>query len=245
MADFNIAYPKTVSNEGYYVSQDWFRSHGDRNSGETYMGIDRIQNPSWEGWAVIDRYKAQHGTPAYNFRFPVSLGLEDMVKARAKKNYWDAIHGDDIQDQDVAQMMFEQVWGGYGGIKRIQNVINTMYSPPIKVDGGVGTETLTAINNIDSNRLYQGIYEDRKKWIETTGKAVNAAAVGGWLSRLERFRKDVVSDIQQASESAGQAFSSVSETLKRNPVLLFSGVALVLLGIGLFYEFANSKNNSQ
>ena len=53
MADFNIAYPKTVSNEGYYVSQDWFRSHGDRNSGETYMGIDRIQNPSWEGWAVI------------------------------------------------------------------------------------------------------------------------------------------------------------------------------------------------
>jgi lysozyme family protein len=245
MADFNKAYPKTVSNEGYYVSQDWFRTHGDRNSGETYMGVDRIQNPSWEGWAIIDRYKAQHGAIPYNTRLPQELGLEDMVKAEAKKKYWDAIHGDDIQDQDVAQMMFEQVWGGYGGITRIQKVINTMYSPALKIDGGVGRDTLIAVNSIDPNKLYQAIYDDRKNWIQTTGKKVNAKAVGGWLSRLERFRKDVSDDIQAASESVGKAISYTTDTFKRNPVLLFSGVAIVLLGFGLLYKYAHSNERSQ
>ena len=239
MADFDIAYPKTSGNEGYYVSQEFWRANGNTNSGETYMGVDRIQNPSWEGWAIIDQYKAQNGTPPYNFRFPVSLGLEDLVKQYAKEKYWDTIRGDEIDNQDVAQMVFEQIWGGYGGIPRIQEVINTMVSPPIGVDGVVGNDTLTQINTLPQDQLYQAIWNDRKNWIETVGAKVEPSAVSGWLDRLNRFRKSIVEDVQ---------VQYTIESLKFGKSYVNLGIALIaitvtVVGAGLVVYFIKRKQD--
>ena len=238
MADFNIAFPKTVSNEGYYVSQEWARAHGDNRSGETYMGIDRIANPNWEGWAVIDKYKAQHGTPAWNFRFPVELGLEDMVKKRAKALYWDAIKGDAIQNQDVAELIFEGKWGGYGGVKRIQQVMNTMIPNPVKANGIVGNDTLNAINSIPPAKLHSAIWDDRKTWIETIGAKVNSGAVKSWLSRLNRFKGSLGEDITKAEEA-------VSGVVKRNqPVILATGVVMILISGFFIYKYFQSQTKT-
>lgn len=241
MADFELAYPKTSGNEGYYVSLDYWKSHGFNNSGETYMGVDRNQNPNWAGWPIIDQYKATYGTPPYNFRFPVSLGLEDLAKQAAKEKYWDAIRGDEIDNQDVAQMVFEQIWGGYDGIAGIQRVINTLLPTPIAVDGVVGDQTLSAINSLPQDQLYQAIWDDRKNWIETNGQRIEPSAVGGWLARLNRFRKSVVEDVEK---------QYTVETLKFGKSYVNLGIAILAIsvtigvvgGIVIYVNYRRSKN---
>ena len=248
MADFEIAYPKTSGNEGYYVSQDFWRSHGNNSSGETYMGVDRIQNPNWAGWDIIDQYKATNGTPPYNFRFPVELGLEDLVKDEAKQKYWDAIKGDQIQNQDIAQMVFEQVWGGYGGIARIQEVINGISNqPPIDVDGVVGRDTLTMLNTLPQDQLYQAIWDDRKNWIETVGAKFEPSAVTGWLNRLDTFRKSLVEDVSQQITNASEQYTY--ETLKFGKNYVNLGIAVIALtvtvvGTGLIVYFIKTRQKN-
>lgn len=248
MASFDIAYPLTVSNEGYYVSQDYWRSHGDNNSGETYMGIDRIANPNWAGWPIIDKYKAQNGTPAYNFRFPVSLGLEDLVKQSAKTKYWDANRIGEINNQQIANMVFEQVWGGYGGVKRFQQVMNTMLPSPISVDGGIGKDTLSAFNSLPQDDLYQALWNDRKNWIQTVGAKFAPKDVSGWLSRLDRFKTSISDDISAVgtsiNASVGGGISQVQVAFKKNPVILFAGAGLILLGIGAIFMYTRQQNTA-
>ena len=235
MADFDISYGLTSGHEGYYVSEDWWRSHGNQKSGETYMGIDRIQNPGWAGWAIIDRYKATNGPIAYNTQLPQSLGLEALVKEYAKENYWDTIQGDQIQDQDVANMIYEQKWGGYGGIQRVQEVINGMIAPDsIPVDGVVGADTLSQINALPPNDLYQALYNDRANWITTVGAAVEPTAVTGWMDRLQTFSKtlsdetaSVASDVATTATDATQATVAA---VKSNPTLIFVAALLLVIG---------------
>jgi len=185
MADFNVSYPLVISGEGYYVSQEYWRAHHDNVSGETYMGIDRIQNPNWPGWAIIDQYKAANGPIPYNTRLPLSLGLEQMVLSVVKEKYWDTFRGDQIQTQAIATLIFEMDYmsGGWG-IKEVQKAINTLLPPAqaIGVDGGIGSVTLGYINSLPQDQLYAAIYNGRKGWYEQEQQAGNSNA-DGWLKR--------------------------------------------------------------
>ena len=51
MANFEDAYKKLLIKEGGYVHDS------DDSGGETYRGISRRYNPTWEGWDIIDTYK--------------------------------------------------------------------------------------------------------------------------------------------------------------------------------------------
>jgi lysozyme family protein len=231
VADFNISYPLTSGNEGYYVSQEYFRAHGDKNSGETYMGVDRIQNPGWAGWPIIDKYKAANGPISYNTRLPQSLGLEDLVKQYAKQKYWDAMKGDQIVDQDVANMLFEQIWGGYGGIKAVQTVINSLITPDsIKVDGGVGADTLARINSIPPAILYPALYNQRQDWIDTVGARINPGAVTGWTTRLERFAKSFGDEVSTATSDF---VANPVAAVKKNPVIFIGGATIFFTSLAV------------
>ena len=242
MADFNLAYPKTSANEGYYVSQEYWRAHKNQYSGETYMGVDRIANPSWSGWPIIDSYKAQHGPIAYNTRLPQSLGLEPLVKQYAKEKYWDTIRGDEINDQDIAQMIFEQKWGGYSGIKGVQNVINTLTPDQIAVDGSIGNDTLDKINSLPPNQLYQALYDDRMNWINTTGARLEPTAVSGWTTRLQGFQKTLADVALQASDAANTA----EQAAAANPIITVVAILFLISGCALaYYQFFYVKNTTQ
>jgi len=238
VANFDLAYPLTVNNEGYYVSQEWARAHGDNHSGETYMGVDRIANPTWPGWKIIDQYKATNGPIPYNTRLPVSLGLEDLVKQYAKQNYWDVIKGDQIADQGVAQMIFEQKWGGYSGIQGVQKVINSLIAPDsIKVDGGIGPDTLAKINSLPPDTLHDALYNERLNWINTVGQKVNANAVKGWTDRLKRFERSITGQVLQTAQSVSAAASDfVADpvaAVKKNPVIFIGGLTMVFTSLAL------------
>lgn len=188
MADFSIAFPIVISGEGYYVSQEFWRAHHDEVSGETYMGIDRIQNPNWAGWPIIDEYKAEHGAIPYNTRLPLSLGLEPLVMAVAKTKYWDTFLGDQINNQDTANLIAEiDFMSGSFGIKQVQGAVNTLIAPQtIDVDGEIGTTTMGYINRLPYQELYAKIYNTRKAWYQAKQQQGSANAAG-WLKRLAQL----------------------------------------------------------
>lgn len=51
MAYFGDAFKKLSIKEGGYVNDK------DDAGGETYRGISRKYNPTWQGWTMIDSYK--------------------------------------------------------------------------------------------------------------------------------------------------------------------------------------------
>lgn len=123
MADFLPAYEAMIKDEGGYVLHT---VEGDRG-GMTYAGIARKMNPTWAGWAYIDRGE----TP------PTA-----MVRDWYHTTFWLPIAGDSIVSQDVASSVFN--FGVNAGskvaIKLAQLVVGA--TP----DGVLGPRTVAAIN---------------------------------------------------------------------------------------------------
>ena len=116
MSYFLDAYAVTLHHEGGYVNDP------DDRGGETYKGISRVYNPSWDGWLSIDLEKNEHD-------FPKSLennnALQNSVKKFYKLKYFDPYRGDDMP-QGLAMEMFDtSVNMGVGrAVKFLQIALN-------------------------------------------------------------------------------------------------------------------------
>lgn len=129
MADFLPAYEAMIKNEGGYVLHT---VEGDRG-GMTYAGIARNMNPNWAGWGLIDN---KQEVPA------------QMVRDFYRLNYWNAIKGDQIASQDVAQAIFDfHVNAGAVARKLAQVVVGA--TP----DGTIGDKTVAALNAQDPQKF--------------------------------------------------------------------------------------------
>ena len=77
-----------------------------------------------------------------------------------KTMYWDRWQADKIHSQKIANILVDWVWGsGVHGIKIPQRILG------VAVDGIVGEKTLQAINAQDPDKLFQTIYEARRKFL--------------------------------------------------------------------------------
>lgn len=132
MANFNNAYKKTAGNEG-----GWNHVKGD-NGGETYKGIARNYHPKWEGWKIVDKAK-----PLKHNQIIKNDELDRLVSAFYKKNFWDVIGGDQIEDQLTADTLYDfGVNSGHGrSIQNIQEVLG------FSKTGKITKQLLEAINN--------------------------------------------------------------------------------------------------
>ena len=102
-----------------------------------------------------------------------------------KVGYWDIMHGDDIIDQRIAEVLAEWCWisGEVIPTKYVQRELG------LKVDGAFGARTLAAINAADQDDLYQKLITDRFKFISHIPqyKATNWAYLDGWINRMTDF----------------------------------------------------------
>ncbi len=98
MAEFHIAFERTMRFEGGYVFDP------DDRGGETFRGISRRSWPDWPGWTIIDRFKSKS-----DFRRLVERNseLEKMVATFYQSEFWNQIHGDEIPDQSLADELFD------------------------------------------------------------------------------------------------------------------------------------------
>lgn len=103
-----------------------------------------------------------------------------------KTMFWDRWQADKIKSQKLANILVDWVWGsGVYGIKIPQRILG------VKQDGIVGNKTLEALNAQDPDKLFQVIYEARKKYLNdiTISRPANKRFLRGWLNRLEDIRR--------------------------------------------------------
>ena len=148
MADFAAAFVLTMKAEGGYGNdpQD--------PGGETYKGVARKMHSKWDGWTLIDMMKKEKTFPAnLNSNTP----LQKKIEAFYETNFWDKIRGDDIQNQDIAQSIFDFAVnaGPIVSVKLAQRIVNS------KPDGIIGVETLKKIN-ADDPRAFMALFALRK-----------------------------------------------------------------------------------
>jgi lysozyme family protein len=100
VADFLSAFYATDAREGGYA-----HIAGDRG-GETYRGISRVYWPAWEGWAVIDRAKAEpdHLSAALG-RYRAEL--EPMVWGFYEGAFWKPLGLGRLASQAIANEVYD------------------------------------------------------------------------------------------------------------------------------------------
>lgn len=105
--------------------------------GETFDGISRTRNPAWNGWALVDKHRAD---PA----FPRSLGADLSLRALAASfyqvAYWTPAGCDavpDILKYDLFDMAVNQ--GVVAAVKALQHAAGVVE------DGVLGQATLQAV----------------------------------------------------------------------------------------------------
>jgi lysozyme family protein len=189
MALYYKALEKTLSNEGGYSD------HPNDKGGETYKGISRVFNPDWEGWITIDEEKV-------NANFPDCLqfngDLERMVSDFYETNFWEPLHGEEIEDQDLANKLFDIAvnTGVKDSIIILQHALialNTngeLYPEIIMADGKIGPKTLNAIKTLQMRREIRYLIKainilQGYDYIMTAMHSVNQTVfIRGWLNRI-------------------------------------------------------------
>jgi lysozyme family protein len=107
-----------------------------------------------------------------------------------KTMFWDRWKADSIIDQSVANILVDWVWAsGITGIKRPQRILG------VEADGIVGPKTLSAVNRLDPQKLFDALHNDRlkhfdeicqktpsqKKFLKGWRRRVNAISYGELL----------------------------------------------------------------
>lgn len=84
MAYFGDAFKKLSIKEGGYVNDK------DDAGGETYRGISRKYNPTWQGWTMIDSYKKHYtvGSKEFKSKLDNDVQLQKLVWEKYKIGYW-------------------------------------------------------------------------------------------------------------------------------------------------------------
>ena len=126
MAEFLPSFDRMISNEGGFKLTD---IKGDRGS-VTYSGIARNRWSSWPGWSFIDKGQV-----------PPTQLVRDFYRA----NFWDAVKGDYILHQGVAESLFDfAVNAGAKTAIKLAQIVGGVAS-----DGDIGPKTLEALNAMD------------------------------------------------------------------------------------------------
>jgi len=169
MADIKKLAPLIARWEGGYVN-DTIDRGGATNMGIT-LGTWRSQGYDKDGDGNIDKDDIK--LLDYN-DFAVILRI-----------YWNKWVADLIEDQQIANILVDWVWGsGKWGIIIPQRLLG------VQQDGIVGKKTLAAVNNRIPYEFHKQIWEARKQFLLDIVKRNPSQKkfINGWLNRLNDFK---------------------------------------------------------
>jgi len=172
MANFEEAFSKTLIHEGGYVNDP------DDLGGETYKGIARNMQPDWTGWNTIDRYKQ---LPGFLDSLDSDPHLPDEVRQFYKNRFWNRIKGDHIQNQLVAESIFD--FSVNSGIKTGVSIAQKVLE--VTPDGIIGPITLNALNTSNQD-LFLASYTIAKiaRYVHLVKiRPANRKFFFGWIRR--------------------------------------------------------------
>lgn len=98
-----------------------------------------------------------------------------------KLNFWNRWNADEIEDQSVANLLVDWVWGsGKYGITIPQQMLG------VTTDGIVGMITINALNRQNPKDFFIKLRERRERYLRgiCVSRPANEAFLNGWLRRL-------------------------------------------------------------
>lgn len=189
MANPKLLFPFILKWEGGFVN-DPADSGGATNMGVTLSTYEAYCRKKGYPRPTVERLKAI---------------TKDQVFDIFKIMYWDKWHGDEINDQRVANILVDWFWcSGSRGITNPQRVLG------VTIDGIVGVKTISAVNFADPKELFDSIWECRKQFLlNITNVSVEAYKkmigrtpteaellkhtkkrfINGWLNRLNQIKE--------------------------------------------------------
>lgn len=99
MAKLDIALNLTLKNEGFYGND------ASDTGGETLWGIARNKEQNWPGWEIVDSLRGHDDFPSC---LKENAQLLQMRQEVYDREYWKAIKGDSIINQEVANDLFDK-----------------------------------------------------------------------------------------------------------------------------------------
>lgn len=187
MAKFEIADKITGGNEGGYAN-----NKADRG-GETEAGIARNFWPNWPGWKHIDQYKADWEKSNKKLSLAAWINasvnvptepVRDMIKSFYKQNFWDVNKLDQINDQQLANTVYD--FGVNSGTGRAAKFLQAAVG--VTQDGKIGPQTLSAVNRLDAEVTHDKYNGAREAFYRSIAKGNQAQFLKGWLSRLKSYK---------------------------------------------------------
>lgn len=169
MAKIDFLAPKIARWEGGFVNDKVDKG------GATNMGI------TLGSWKQVGYDKDGDGDIDEQ---DIKLLTSTDFKAVLKK-YWDRWQADKINNQSVAEILVDWVWGsGKWGIIIPQRLLG------VNDDGIVGNGTLTQLNNMNQKELHQIIFNARMNFLDNIVKnnASQEKFIKGWKNRLNDFK---------------------------------------------------------
>ena len=106
-----------------------------------------------------------------------------------KIGYWDAIKGDQVKSQPVADLLVNFAYNAGPGTagKALQRVLNSM-GQSLQVDGIVGKQTVAATNQANERKLLEQLRNGMEAYYRALGKKPTYAAnLSEWLNRLNEL----------------------------------------------------------
>lgn len=165
MADFKKLKPIIRKWEGGYSNNP------NDSGGETMWGVTK---------STYDSYRKKKGLPTRS----VKLITESEWNEIFKTLYWDRAKADKIENQSLANLIVDCVWGSGGGyIKNIQRTIGA------EADGIIGSKTLKILND-NPKCCFCKIWEARKTYFNNIAlyNPKNKTFLKGWLNRLNDYQ---------------------------------------------------------
>jgi lysozyme family protein len=172
----NVSKPITLEEQWVEAVKKGFSNHPNDTGGATMCGITLKTYTSY-------CKKKGRKEPTVDDLKKISLcEWLDVLKSL----YWDKMKADKINNQSIANLCVDNVWGsGSGYIKNIQRVLG------VTADGIVGDQTLSAINNHPNQReLFGKLWERRRMFYVnlTVSRPSDQVFLKGWMNRLYDFK---------------------------------------------------------
>lgn len=152
-----------------------FSNHPNDTGGATMCGITI---------GSYTRYRQLKGRTKPSVTDLKNITLSEWLDV-LKTFYWDKMKADQINNQSIANLCVDNVWGsGTGYIKHIQSVLGVV------PDGIVGSITLRAINTANQKNLFDKLWNRRKSFYNglVVSRPKNSVFLKGWLNRLNDFK---------------------------------------------------------
>lgn len=173
----------------------------DDRGGETYKGLSRKANPTWEGWKTIDEVKAGREIKHNEF-FPA---LDESHFLYSMETYWTKYKFSEINSQNVANVCFDFFWGS-GQNNTALKVLSIMTGKKFQKWNEVARQ---AINTLNPAKFIENLLKVRADFYAHL-VSVNPSQkkfLKGWTNRLEALAKNAGSFV---TSPKGKVFTGLA-----------------------------------